>query len=335
MSNLKHRLKTTIDSILEFAWDLLQIPGIPGYEDEVASYFDSKLGSFGAISHDYIGNRYLRVGNPDSKLKILVTAHMDSVGFIVKEIKSKYEASLLPIGLQRLDQYDSARARLVGEYQTISGLILLENNNTAIFRAEQGESTLSEATIDNGDQVVAYNPPTMKESPFLKGTWLDNRLGLSVLMNLAKNIQNDFPGDVLMLASVREEIGARGVEAALKRFRPDFSIVIDATWTQSSVNLGQGPVLTIWDPSVIVKPRDRRIITKLASKLSIPLQKEILGQGSSDAGPLTRAGIPTFCIMFPVEGLHTPTERATLEDVAWNFLLVRSLLETVPFSMDK
>ncbi|MFQ5980924.1 MAG: M20/M25/M40 family metallo-hydrolase [Candidatus Heimdallarchaeota archaeon] len=326
---MNHTLKTTIDSILEFAWDLLQIPGISGYEDEVARYFDSKAGSFGAISHDYIGNCFLRTGSCDSNLKILVTAHMDSVGFIVKDIESKYEASLLPVGLYRLDQYDSARARVMGENQTVSGLILLENEKIPKFVVEQGEFTLGEANIEMGDQVVAYNPPTTKEHLFLNGTWLDNRLGLSVLMNLAKKVPNDFPADVLMLASVREEIGAKGVEAALKRFQPDFAIVIDATWTQSSVNIGQGPVLTIWDPSVIVKPRDRRIITKLASELNIPLQREILGQGSSDAGPLTRAGIPTFCIMFPVEGLHTPIERAALEDVAWNFMLIRSLLETL------
>ncbi|MHA2495583.1 MAG: M20/M25/M40 family metallo-hydrolase, partial [Candidatus Hodarchaeales archaeon] len=324
---VKTELQPTLDYILDFAKDLLTIPGISGHEDEVASYFCSKLGNYGTPFRDSIGNCYVRLGNNQSDFKMLVTAHMDSVGFVVKEIKDDQEVDVLPVGIHRLDQYHNSEALAVGEKSLTKGLILAENEKEPKFIVNRGETTISEAAIDIGDQIIAVNPmevqPTTKT---LKGCWLDNRLGLSVLMSLAKEIDADFPAEILLVASVQEEIGAKGVEAVLRTYDPDVAIVIDATWTQPSVLRGQGPVLTVLDPSVCVRPSNRRFITNLASDSSIPLQKEVLNQGASDAGPLNRAGIPTFCIMIPVDGLHTPAEVVSLDDLGWNFLLVKSLL---------
>jgi putative aminopeptidase FrvX len=217
---------------------------------------------------------------------------------------------------------------VIGEKKTANGILQIENDEFPKFLIEKGETTFSEAVVDVGDQVVAFKPAEFnKDSNILKGCWLDNRIGLSVLINLAKSIPQDFSAEVYILASVREEIGAKGVGAVLRKLHPDFAIVIDATWTQKTVMPGHGPVLTVWDPCVIVKPSHRRSVVKLAAKNSIPLQKEALRQGASDAGPLTDAGIPTFCLMFPVDGLHTPSEQVALKDAAWNLILVRSLLE--------
>ncbi|MFW9914978.1 MAG: hypothetical protein ACFFGZ_05140 [Candidatus Thorarchaeota archaeon] len=320
-------LQSTLDYVLDYTKDLLTIPGISGHEDEVASYFCSKLGSYGTPFRDSIGNCHLRLGNNQSDFKILVTAHMDSVGFVVKDIKDDQEVDVLPVGIHQLDQYHNIEALAVGERSSVQGLLLAENNKEPKFIINKGELAIPEAAIDVGDQVLAVKPMEMQSTAkTLKGCWLDNRVGLSVLMNLAKEIPPDISAEILIVASVREEIGAKGIESVLRMHDPDVAIVLDATWTQPSVIRGQGPVLTVLDPSVCVKPGDRRFITDLASELSIPLQKEVLSQGASDAGPLNRAGIPTFCIMFPVDGLHSPAEVVSLDDIAWNFLLAKSLL---------
>lgn len=324
---MKIELQPTLDYILDYAKDLLTIPGISGHEDEVASYFCSKLRNYGTPFRDSIGNCYLRLGNNQSDFKILVTAHMDSVGFVVKNIKNDQEADVLPIGIHQLDQYHNIEALAVGEKSPVQGLLLVENSKEPKFIVNRGEPTIFEAVVDVGDQVLAVKPMEMQPTTkTLKGCWLDNRMGLSILMSLAKEIPLDFSAEILLVASVREEIGARGVESVLRTYDPDVAIVIDATWTQPSVLMGQGPVLTVLDPSVCVTSSDRRFITNLASELSIPLQKEVLSQGASDAGPLNRTGIPTFCIMFPVDELHTPAEVVSLDDLGWNFLLVKSLL---------
>ncbi|MFX0117571.1 MAG: M20/M25/M40 family metallo-hydrolase [Candidatus Hodarchaeota archaeon] len=332
---MDNELQSIMDSILTYGEELLRIPGISGHEDEVASYFTSKLSGYGSISRDPIGNCVLRIGNQQSNFKILVTAHMDSVGFIAKRINDDLEADLLPVGINQLNTYRNCCLAAIGEKKTVKGTLQIENNSFPKFLVEKDEATLPEAAVDVGDQVVAFKPAEIsKNAKILKGCWLDNRMGLSVLINLAKSIPQEFPADICILASVREEIGAKGAGAVLREFHPDFAIVIDATWTQASVLKGHGPVLTVWDPCVVVKPKDRRLITKLAAKLSIPLQKEAVGQGSSDAGPFTQAGIPTFCLMYPVEGLHTPSEEVALKDAAWNLMLVRSLLDVLK-SQDK
>jgi putative aminopeptidase FrvX len=83
---MSNEQQSIMDSILAYGQELLRIPGISGHEDEVANYFTSVLSGNGKIFRDPIGNCILRIGNQQSDFKILVTAHMDSVGFILKGI---------------------------------------------------------------------------------------------------------------------------------------------------------------------------------------------------------------------------------------------------------
>ena len=329
---MNQRLDAKIISILDIAKDLLSIPGISGHEDTVGDYFIKQVGGYGTIIRDTIGNCLLKVDRVHNGPTILVTAHMDTIGFVVREIRDEKNAELLPIGINQLDQYHSTQAIAIGERKATKGLITTKNGSTPKFSTKRKEPTLYEAAVDAGDQVVVYNPMSLElnsEAKFISGSWLDNRMGLSVLINLIKEIPSDLQADVLLLSSVREEIGARGVEMILRKYSPDLAIVIDATWPQGPVRMGGGPVLTVWDPCVIVRPKDRRFITELASAKSIPLQKEVVEKGSSDAGPLARAGIPTFCIMYPVMDLHSPEERLSLQDIAWNLIFVESLINAL------
>ncbi len=317
--------------ILEHLQDLLKTPGVSGNEEKVADYIFSKMKRYGSVFRDKISNVSLR--NSASDPKILITAHMDSVGYIVKEIHNEKEATLLPVAIAPLSLYDYVPAKIISEKYEINGEISRSEEVTK-FYSNKGELSFTEADVEVGDQTIVNIPYKLNlDNMMVKGCWLDNRVGLSILLSLIDTFAYD-NNNFHFLASVREEIGGKGIESFLRSNQNfDFAIVIDATWIQPTVKLNEGPVCTIWDPGVVLRLQDRKLLSKVAKQNEIPLQKEVLDSGGSDAGPLTRAGIPTFCIMFPVVRLHSPAEETSLTDIYQTQLLVKNLaknLECLP-----
>ena len=82
----------------ELLRELTEAFGPSGFEDEPAAIMARELGKVGELSRDGLGSVVCRVAGKSERPRIMVSAHMDEVGFLVKSITKDGYIRLLPIG---------------------------------------------------------------------------------------------------------------------------------------------------------------------------------------------------------------------------------------------
>jgi endoglucanase len=122
--------------------------------------------------------------------------------------------------------------------------------------------------------------------------------------------------DVYLVATVEEEVGARGAKTAASIVKPDLALILDATYDEHPVSMGKGPVITLSDRSVLLSSNVRNYLLKLAKSKNIPIQTECWNIGGSDAGTvrMVGGGIPSIPILTATKNAHTPSEVGCIKD---------------------
>ena len=119
-------------------------------------------------------------------------------------------------------------------------------------------------------------------------------------------------------ATACEELGGFGAPVLARHVQPDLVIVLDATYAapEQNVQLGNGPVLTLSDASVLLSPARRDQVAKLLSDADVPLQTEVYNFSGTDARAFPHQGLacPILPLLLATTGNHSPRETADLRD---------------------
>lgn len=338
--------------------------GVSSVEDEVR-----KIIIEAAEAHadewrvDTIGNlfvtrkRRLDVASPP--LRVMVTAHMDEVGFIISKINSNGQLKFKPIG-----GFDRrvllGKAVVVGK-DHVPGVIglkpvhLLGRDNydkvgdIDSMYIDIGAESASGGKVNVGDFATfatrfgylgGEGEEHVPERGLVKGKALDDRAGCAILLEL---LQGDYPVDLLAVFTVQEEIGLRGARVAAYAVEPDLAFILECTAAddlpamdeeadEGFPRLGDGPALTVMDRSFIA---DRRLVDLLidtAAKEQIPYQFKRPGIGGTDAGAvhLTREGVPAAAVSLPARYIHAPAAILDLSDFWRSVKLMQATLKRLP-----
>jgi putative aminopeptidase FrvX len=311
---------------------------------------------------DTMGNLFVtrnrRGDSSSSPRRVMITAHMDEVGFMISEIKSNGRLKFKPIG-----SFDRrvllGKAVVVGK-ERVPGVIGLK----PVHLLKRGEydkvDEIDSMYIDigaNGDdgggKVSLGDFATFatqfgylggqgrrRNERLVKGKAFDNRTGCAVLLEL---LRGDYPIDLVAVFTVQEEIGLRGARVAAYTANPDLAFILECTAAddlpppdedapEGFPRLGNGPAITVMDRSFIA---DRRLVDLLiatAEAEGIPHQFKRPGIGGTDAGAvhLARAGVPSVAISVPARYIHSPAAVLNLADF-WNTVkLMQAALRRLP-----
>ena len=343
-----------------FLFDLLSTPSPTGFELAGQRKWAAYTRNFAdRVESDAYGTAWATLdGHGKKPRRVMIEAHADEIGFIVKHISKE--------GFLRIDRIggsDTATARgrridIFGDKGTVRGII----GNTAIHLRKDGLSSekapkIHELYVDVGassDKEVhklglrvghpaVYSDTVEEFGPHrIVGRALDNRLGgfilTQVLARLSKN-RAKLRSTVIAVNAVQEEIGGHGAKMVAHRLMPDVAIVLDVTHATDTpgiehavhgeVKFQGGPAITHGTcnhPNVI-----RRII-KVAEKNKIPLQHESSSRYSgTDTDVIfdVREGIPSALISFPLRYMHSVVEMADLRDVEHTIELIARVVESV------
>jgi endoglucanase len=154
----------------------------------------------------------------------------------------------------------------------------------------------------------------------MNSAFLDNRLGCYVLCALATRADL-FGGEfrVVLGATASEEMGGFGARVLAAAVRPDLVVCLDATYEapEQGVLLGQGPVLTLSDASVLLSCRRRDQVCRFFAGAGVALQTEVYNYSGTDARAFPRQGLPApvLPLLVATRGNHSPVETAALDDV--------------------
>ncbi len=313
---------------------------------------------------DTMGNLFVtrnhRVGSPRKPVQVMVTAHMDEVGFIISEIKSNGRLKFKSIG--GFDRRVLLGKTVVVGKKRVPGLIGLKPvhllgrgnynkvGNVDSMYIDIGAGGESNGKVAVGDFATfatrfAYlggQKRHRKDRGLVKGKALDNRTGCAILLELLKG---DYPIDLVGVFTVQEEVGLRGARVASYAANPDVAFILECTAAddlprmemeeeaeEGFPRLGDGPAITVMDRSFIA---DRRLVDMLldtAETEGLPYQFKRPGVGGTDAGAvhLAREGVPAAVVSVPARYIHSPAAVLDLADF-WNAIkLMQAALKRLP-----
>jgi len=347
----------------ELLRELMVIPGLAGYEERVARAIAAHLDRLGLAHHsDRLGNLVATLPGDAALPSVMVFAHMDQLGFIVRKIE--------PSGLIRLERQGGVPERalpaqavlLCTEDGDLPGVISNKSHHATTpdekyqvvpyvrLAVDAGFASKEEAEaagVRIGTPVV-YLPRALDlASGRMAGTAVDDRAGCAALIALAEARQGK-PGPTLHLVwSVQEEHNLRGVLPAATSLAPDIAISIDTLLAcdtpevadRGDVELGGGPAISMFSfhgrgtlNGVIPHPALVRLMDAAAADRSLRLQR------SAHTGLLTDLsyiqftgpqGVAFLDVGVPVRYSHSALEVVDPEDIAGLVRLLDAALDRI------
>ncbi len=328
--------------------------GISGDEDEVRELILGEIRSYAdEITVDPLGNVIVfRKGKERPARKLMLSAHMDEVGFIVTDI--------LDNGLLKFDSVgginDSAafaKQVLVGKSK-LPGVICCKPVHM-LKSDEKGKSPeISSLSIDIGAKTkdeamkyVKYGDSIVFDSFYenkhgrLISKAIDDRFGCLVLIEMIRSEQTY---DMYYVFCVQEEVGLRGSAAAAYTVAPDSAIVIEATTAadipgseneKKVCKVGCGAVVSYMDRATIYDKEYYDLAMQTAEENKIPVQTKTVIAGGNDAGAIhrSRGGVRTIAISVPCRYLHSSSSLISISDAQAAADLVEKLSERIAGNM--
>lgn len=336
--------------------------GVSGMEDEVIEtakeYIKENCGDSYDFIKEPIKNLFILPKFADtSKPAILLDAHSDEVGFMVQCILDNGMIRFLPLGGWNLKNIISCpvkiKTRKNGEVKAIVATIpphFKSGPETELviedLVVDPGTSS-KEETLNLGIKVGDFIIPDVKcmydrDRELFIGKAFDCRIGctalLEVLNRLGQNIKCD--ANVIGLLSSQEEVGTRGIKAAVKRIlENNVQMAIcfegcpaDDTFLSQEISqtkLGKGPMLRYLDKQMITSPAYQDFALETAEKYGIPVQVAVRKGGSTNGSILHTNNIPTIVIGIPVRYAHSSIGFTSKRDLDAAVELALKIIQTV------
>jgi len=331
---------------------LLEAPGISGYEKEVALIMKEELGRIcDECFQDGFGNVIARKGS--GKKKLLLAAHMDEVGLLVKHITKDGYLNFIKIGGIDDRVLVSQRVIVKGAGGDVKGIIGLKPPHLQKDEERKKPVSYEEMFIDIGcasreeaqkivavaDQVVFEPNSGMLGGALCYGKAADDRVGCYVLLKAMEKIKVD--AEIFAVATVQEEVGLKGARTASFRINPDFALALDTTVSgdtpniqerETSLKLGAGAAITIIEAAgrgLIVGENVRNLCINAAKNNGIKYQLDVVEGGMTDGAMIymNREGIPTGVLSVPSRYIHSSTSVFSMDDVNSAIELCVKILE--------
>lgn len=331
--------------------------GASGCEQEVRDCIKDELKKqFPSIETDFMGNVYVHYnsGKKNAK-KLVVSAHMDEVGFLIDSVG---ENGLLTFRL--IGSIDPrvlvSKAVLIGSSK-VPGVIGAKPIHLQKRTEWQNPIGLDSLYIDIGvsgkDAAMAHVKPgdyavfdiqSEVQDDVIMGKAFDDRAGCAVVTEIMKYAHKQgFPVDVTAVFTVQEEVGLRGASILAERVKPDYMIGFEGTTAgdvpmkkeaSPSTELRKGPALSFMDMQTIGFRCLLNRAEDVAKKNKIPYQFKRTVSGGTDIGAVhTKGGIPSMIISVPVRYIHAPKGILALSDykhtVALAIEMIKSLKEAL------
>ncbi|MBR5303042.1 MAG: M20/M25/M40 family metallo-hydrolase [Clostridia bacterium] len=322
--------------------EITALRGPSGWEDEARNAIRNEAGTIlegreGRIYGDTIGNLYVyRKGTDAHAPHVMLAAHMDEVGFIVRFADED--------GQLRIDSVGGVDARcvvskrvIVGE-KAVPGVIGIKAihlmSDADRKKAPDYDSIFIDIGAKSKEEAERLCPPgsyATFESEyrefgdgFVKAKALDDRAGCMILLDILR--ESDYSGDITCVFTVQEEVGLRGARVAARKVRPDKAIILDTTTANDMgmvdshkqvTRCGEGPALTFMDRRAIIPEKMRTMALDAAKKRGIPVQIKRGNSGGTDAGEihLCGEGVESLVIVIPCRYCHSGVSVCKLDDI--------------------
>ena len=329
------------DRVEQLLAELSNASGPSGFEGSVRAILEREMRSAGLeISTDGLGSVIGVLRGSADQPRIMLAAHMDEVGAIVRYVTPEGMVKFQPLGGwldQALVDQRWTIMTAKGPVPAISGLksvhVTPQEERSRVTARDDifldvGAVSREEAEalgIRPGDAIVPASSFEVFAHGRYVGKALDDRVGCVMLLETLHRIKEQgirIPNTIYFVGTVQEEIGLRGAHTAVAAVSPDLGISLEAGIAAdhpgghpelAQERLGAGPVIFLADSQMLVNLKLRDLFQNVARQNDIPLQTEVTNGGAEDSAELQRYGAGKPAINFAVATRYLHSHNSMIE----------------------
>lgn len=329
--------KETIGFLKEFT----EAKGVSGNEKEASRVMKRYLEGYAdSFEYDNLGS-LIAVKKGDSDLRVMISGHIDEVGFMVSKIEEDGYLRINPIGgwwgHVLLSQKMSVMTYDGKVYMGVVGSTpphgmkpevrskVLEVKDLYIDLGVSSKKEVEELGICVGDSVIPYTEFMVMNNPdYVCSKAFDDRIGAAVCVEVMRRLKGQsHPNTLYSVGSVQEEVGLRGARTAAYHVKPDVAIAIDVTMSydipgtdKRDCKLGSGVALSIMDASVIGHKGLIKTMENICKEQNIKYTFDSLVAGGTDSGEMSKVydGVINMTLSIPCRYFHSHTSVINLKD---------------------
>lgn len=338
--------------------------GPSGCEDEIRVRIEDELRDLPIeMETDRMGNLIAKLslcGEGEHPVRLMVSAHMDEVGFMVTDITEDGYLRFDTVGGIHESVLAGRKVTLGDEINRVRGVICSKAVHHK-SKEERGKATpIDKLYIDIGasgreesEKYLSVGTFGTFDSEFVrfgqnermvKSKALDDRMGCAAMIEVIRSLVGARPSvaaEIYFCFTVREEIGLSGAKTAAHAIAPDFALVLettavgdiaDAKPAERVADVGRGGAVSLMDRSTVYDRPFVSFLLRVAKENGIAAQVKRYVSGGNDAGSIHKSGegVRTAALSVPTRYLHSPACVASLDD----YEAVRDLTEAVIRNFD-
>ena len=327
-------MKKNEQELNDWLREISEVPGPSGFERRVRELMIRRLDGKCEILKDKIGSVIFRKQGRMDGPSIMVAAHMDEIGFLVKTVTKEGFLKFVTLGGWWEQVMLGQRVTVMSPKGDIPGIIgskpphvlSAEERKKIVMKKEMyidiGAADKKDAEerlgVTPGIPVVPFAPFTTMANPdLLIGKAWDDRVGCAIVTDVLQRLRRiEHPNVVYGVGTVQEEVGCRGAKTSADVIGPQIAIAVDTciagdtpgmSEDQASAKLGNGVAICIYDASLIPHVKLRDFVLATARTAGIPFQLEFSEGGGTDGGRihLHAQGVPSIVLSVPTRYIHS------------------------------
>ncbi|MGZ9466625.1 M42 family metallopeptidase [Staphylococcus epidermidis] len=338
---------------------LTDVNGISGHEMQVKSLMKDYLTPVSdEIVEDRLGGIFGKKNATHGTKSLMISGHLDEIGFIVTQIDEQGYIYFTPIGGWWNQVMLSQKVTITTENgKEIRGIIgskpphalspeerkkPVDIKNMYIDIGVGSKEEAKEAGIELGNMITPYSEfESLANDKYLTAKAFDNRYGCALAVDVLQQLKDEnIDINLYAGATVQEEVGLRGAKVAANLIKPDLAIAVDVgvaydvpgmTSEKNEGKLGDGPLAILMDATSIAHNGLRKHIKDVAEHHNIPVQWATTPGGGTDAGSIHVAneGIPTITIGVPLRYMHSNVSVLNIDDYTNSVRLITEIVRSL------
>jgi|1185.fasta_scaffold01029_3 putative aminopeptidase FrvX len=320
------------DRVTDLLKELSEAPGVPGYEEPIRKLMTERMKPLAdSVSYDGLGSVIAVQGK--SGPRIMVDAHMDELGGMVRHVRPDGYLSLEMLGYWLDAALPDQRWVVIGSKGAVPGISALWDAHIAphqdghqtqprqvlIDIGARNAADVEALGISPGDPVVPVSEFTILANQRYLGKAWDDRIGCAAMLEAMRRLAHEaHPNQIFYAATVQEEgsIEMRGAQTSARSIDPDIGIALEVGIPNdlpgpdpeaAQETLGGGPGVMLYSFSELPNRKLLDFEKQVAKELRIPLQFDFVPGFGDDAGAikLNKTGVPVTTLLVPTRYTHT------------------------------
>lgn len=336
---------------------LTEAHGASGDENTIRAVMASYLPPYAKVSTDRLGSLIAEVPGKSASPRVLVGAHMDEVGFVVREITKQGFIKIIPLGgwwghvmLSQRVLIQTRKGPVLGVFGSTPPHLLPEEDRKKVILPRDiyidvgvmdGFDVVKKLGVRKGDFVTPLSDFQIMGNPKLYlAKAFDNRIACALVCDVLNAFKpNTLPNTLFGVGSVQEEVGLRGAATAAWTVNPDVALVLDVGIARDTPGLdekaderlGGGVSIGVFDAGMIPSKALLQLVIDIAERNKVKYHLSSMERGATDGGRihLSRGGVPTVSIGPAVRYIHSHNAIFARSDYDASLKLATAVVKTL------